>query len=128
MGIEKKDKAQYERRKQPHFWYGEIIISRLFGSEKDMQKIVSVCIYLPDRGSLKNQVQIIGNGISDGTVAGTFNVTAFDDIPEGDMIFQKQLCLLRFRDRQRRMCQLRYDAPETVAGMTVIEILLSGLY
>lgn len=36
-------KAQYRRRKQPYFWYGGIIISRLFGSEKDMQKIVYSC-------------------------------------------------------------------------------------
>lgn len=43
LGIEEKDKAQYGRRKQSHFWYGEIIISRLFGSEKDMQKIVYSC-------------------------------------------------------------------------------------
>ena len=36
-------KAQYRRRKQPYFWYGKIIILRLFGSEKDMQKIVYSC-------------------------------------------------------------------------------------
>ena len=41
--IRGKRKAQYVRRKQPHFWYGEIIISRLFGREKDMQKIVYSC-------------------------------------------------------------------------------------
>ena len=41
--IRGKRKAQYVRRKQPHFWYGEIIISHLFGSEKDMQKIVYSC-------------------------------------------------------------------------------------
>ncbi len=69
---------------------------------------------------------VAGNDVSDAAVRGSNDVTALDDIPDGDAMRKKQILFFGNRGWYRGICQQRQQLPETVPGMAVKKLLLPG--
>ncbi len=68
------------------------------------------------------------DNIFDGSVGGTDDCAACNDIPDGDAVREQQFLFFRDRNREGAVRQSGQDFPEPVLRMTVIELLFSGFY
>ena len=72
--------------------------------------------------------QICRHHIPNGAVAGSFDITLADHIPDCDMMFQQQLFLFFNGLRNRFFCQSSCDLPEPVLRMPVKKLVFPGFH
>ena len=77
-------------------------------------------------GAFQDGKKVIGNGVFDGTVAGTGDIAALNHIPEGDTIAQKKGPLFGNGLRDRLVPETGDKSQEPVAGMTVKKVHFPG--
>lgn len=66
------------------------------------------------------------NYIADTAVRRTDDFTALDDVPDGDVMIQQELFFLLDGCGNRFFCNMGKDFPESVLGMSVVKLLLTG--
>ena len=100
------------------------------GKDKLFIKIESrlaCCVDACDARLVEHPRDVVGDGIADGRVGGSCDVTDGEHVPQGNVPLEDKLCLLFGRYWFRYVEQLRHEWPETVLRVGVIEAVLHGL-